>query len=89
MSSSEPRLRAPDGVYELIDLLRLAQNAIGRAQPGLHGEASNLAERLSRQLAYLRGVSDLLEHEATRPASCSTGAGGEVMMLTRARRLSA
>ena len=89
MSSNEPRLRAPDGVYELLDLLRLAQNAIARAQPELEGEASNLAERLSRQLGYLRGVSDLLEHEATRPAVCRSEDGGEVAMLSHARRLTA
>ncbi len=60
------RLRAPEAVYELIDLLKLAHSAVNRARPELHGEASNLAARLSSQLGYLRGVSELLEHEATR-----------------------
>ena len=67
------RLRAPDAVYELIDLLRLAHSAVNRAHLELDGEASNLASRLSSQLGYLRGVSELLEHEATRcRASTST-----------------
>jgi hypothetical protein len=60
------RLRAPDAVYELIDLLKLAHSAVNRAHPELDGEAANLAARLSSQLGYLRGVSELLEHEATR-----------------------
>jgi hypothetical protein len=71
-------MRAPQAVYELIDLLRLAQSAIDRAQIELQGDVADLASRLSRQVTYLRGVSELLEHEATRPTTCgaqsSTGA---------------
>jgi hypothetical protein len=74
--SSKPRLRAPEAVYELIDLLRLAHGAVIRAQSELQGEASNVASRLSRQLTYLRGVAEVLEHESTRPSATSTQAAG-------------
>lgn len=70
--SSQPRPRAPEAVHELIDLLRLAHGAVVRAQSQLQGEASNVASRLSRQLAYLRGVAEVLEHEATRPTGESS-----------------
>jgi hypothetical protein len=66
------RLRAPEGVYELIDLLKLAHGAVNRARIELDGEASSLAARLSSQLGYLRGVSELLEHEATRSGTSTS-----------------
>lgn len=72
---SHPRRRAPEPVYELIELLKLAHGAVNRAQRELQGEASDLASRLSSQLVYLRGVSELLEHEATR---CGAGSAGQM-----------
>jgi hypothetical protein len=84
----EPRLRAPEGVYELIDLLRLAHGALTRAEFELQGEASDVASRLSRQLAYLRGVAEVLEHESTRPSATSTQAAS-APSITEAARLEA
>ena len=72
-----PRLRAPEAVYELMDLLKLAHSAVNRAQLELQGEASALALRLSSQLAYLRGVSELLEHEATRATASTSTCGAQ------------
>src|SRR4051812_6860846 len=87
MSSNEisdlkpvPRRRAPEAVYEFMDLLRLAHGALNRAQAELEGETSRLASRLSRQLTYLRGVGELLEHEATR-ATAYSGNGDQVVAL--------
>ena len=85
---SLPRRRAPEAVYELIDLLKLAHGAVNRAQLELQGEASNLASRLSSQLVYLRGVSELLEHEATRcEASGSSGQLDPRKRLSKSARL--
>lgn len=79
-----PRLRAPEAVYELMDLLKLAHGAVNRAQLELQGEALGLASRLSSQLAYLRGVSELLEHEATRTTASPSTCGAQPPALVNA-----
>jgi hypothetical protein len=56
----------PEALQELRALVQLAHSAAGRAQAGLRGDARELAGRISQHLRYLRGVSELLIHEATR-----------------------
>jgi len=56
----------PEALQELAALVQLAHSAASRAHGGLHGDARELAGRVSQHLRYLRGVSELLIHEATR-----------------------
>lgn len=58
--------RALDASSDLIELLRLAHGAIQRAQAESHGEAYQVACRLSRHMHYLREVAELLRHEIER-----------------------
>ncbi len=56
----------PEALQELRALVQLAHSAATRAQVVLCGEPFELAGRISQHLRYLRGVSELLIHEATR-----------------------
>jgi len=58
--------RALDASSDLIELLRLAHGAIQRAQAESHGEAYQVACRLSRHMHYMRKVAELLQHEIER-----------------------
>ena len=56
----------PEALQELAALVQLAHSAASRAHGGLRGDAREVASRMVQHLRYLRGVSDLLIHEATR-----------------------
>jgi hypothetical protein len=62
----EATARALDAASDLSELLRLAHGAIQRAQAESHGEAYDVACRLSRQMHYMRKVAELLRHEIER-----------------------
>lgn len=58
--------RALEAVADVAKSLDIACSAADRARMELDGHPSEVADRLSRQLEYLRGVTDLLRHEAER-----------------------
>ena len=71
-SSTNPGSAGLEAIDEVAGLLGLALRSVTVAQQQLHGEAFRLAHRMSQHIRYLRGVTELLMHEATRePAARS------------------
>jgi hypothetical protein len=59
-------MHPPEALQELAALIQLAYSTANRAHGELRGDARELASRMAQHLRYLRGVSELLTHEATR-----------------------
>jgi hypothetical protein len=64
--SSQSVARALSAVADAAQLIDLAQGAVERACTEVHGEAQDVAVRLSQQLQFLRNVAEVLRHEIER-----------------------
>jgi hypothetical protein len=64
--------RALAAVRDAAELLELAQRAVERAREELQSDALDVADRLSRQIEFLRKVAEVLGHEAGRQGKHAT-----------------
>lgn len=66
--SSNSIARALGAVTDAAQLMDLAHGAVERARADVRGDALEVADRLSRQLQFMREVAEVLRHEIERVA---------------------